>query len=265
MQYSESGIAELMGLLVLLVIGMPFCIATPYALGYLLGLEYEAELVKHWILALDTWLRILCLAGVGLVGFFILLIVCIIIYQAGKRLLIALLAFTEWVIAATLRTVEAMLELISSILKGLIWFLLQPFRLIGEFVADKFIAARTSIGQWKAEQQALRALYRDEYSDDFSSFRAFKRYWSALQRGEEPPYPGKEEKAKAEPKPKPKADLYSLALKELGLSEPFTEAAFKARYRRRMKEVHPDITGSNGAATRLNAAIELIKKRKGWS
>ena len=60
-------------------------------------------------------------------------------------------------------------------------------------------------------------------------------------------------------------DPYQSALRELGLSEPFTKAEFKARYRMRMKEVHPDITGDTHAAVRVNDAKAVIMKKKGWT
>lgn len=269
--YDESG-AEFIGVIVLIVIAIPFCIATPLWIVYELGFDQEADQLRDWILAQDVWLRLLCFAGIGLVGFFILLVAGITVFQIGNQLLLALVAFTEWLIAATLKSIAVLQGLTATLIASLLWLIALPFRFLADAIHDGLIRVQQAIGSRIEEKRQLRTLYYEEYADDFASFWAFKRYWDALQRGEEPPYPGHEEEKEKphfdpgpRPNPKPRADPYKQALAELGLSGTFTKAEFKARYRMRMKKVHPDITGSNSAAVRVNAARDLINQRKGWS
>ncbi len=269
--YDESG-AEFVGVIVLIAIAIPFCIATPLWIFYELGFSQEANQLRDWIFAQDVWVRLLCFSGIGLVGFFSLLVAGITIYQIGKQLLLALIGFTEWLIAATLKCIAVLQGLIAVLISNLLWLIGLPFRLLADAVHDGLVRAQRAIGSRIEENRQLRTLYREEYADDFAGFRDFKRYWDALQRGEEPTYPGGDEEKEEpnfdpgpRPNPRPRADPYKQALAELGLSGTFTKAEFKARYRMRMKEVHPDVTGSNAAAMRVNAARDLINQRKGWS
>jgi len=50
----------------------------------------------------------------------------------------------------------------------------------------------------------------------------------------------------------------------LGLGLSFSRADFDAQYRKLMRSVHPDVSGSNWLATRVNGAKDTIMKQKGW-
>ena len=56
----------------------------------------------------------------------------------------------------------------------------------------------------------------------------------------------------------------ALSLFGLSADGSFSNAAFKAAYRKRIKEVHPDLSGDAALAAKLNEARDLINARKGW-
>ena len=121
----------------------------------------------------------------------------------------------------------------------LLWTLLSwPVRMIGDLLKDQ-IYSRTAL--WH-ERQELWRLYREEYTQDFPSYRAFLRHWRALQA----------------------ADPLQQAIRLLGLSEPFTRDDLKDRYRVLIAGVHPDLVGPNELAPQVIAANTLICEQKRW-
>lgn len=68
------------------------------------------------------------------------------------------------------------------------------------------------------------------------------------------------------PPPDPKMLAYRAACRILGLPEAgFTREQLSKCYRVRIHAAHPDRGGSHQQAAALNAARDLIKKRKGWT
>jgi hypothetical protein len=101
--------------------------------------------------------------------------------------------------------------------------------------------------------------YQAEFPDGFASYREFRKaFIERMNAGARPDPP---------PSPPPARDPFAAACEVMGLpaSGSFTEREFKARYRALMKEVHPDVAGPNARAAEVNAASQVIKKRKGWS
>lgn len=197
------------------------------------------------------------------IGFLVLVSVLTIIYTVGKFLLIGLLNAGEWLSDNISVLIENIVRILAEItlflVNGAIYIALYPFRIIVG-IALSFIS---NIRRKYEESQEIRRIFKEQYTADFKDFQEFKRYWDAVQRGEEPPYPGTEE----EPKPKAKKkypDPYAEALELFGLGQVFTEAEFKSRYLQLMKKHHPDITGDNKAAQKINAARTTIKNRKDW-
>lgn len=262
--YDDTGVRSfLIGCVVLLI-----SFGVPVWLGNALGYEEEVTATAGWIRAQELWLCIVCLAAQAALGFVILFAALGAAYWSIAALLDAGRRLAEWLMAAIGKLLESVKLALLMMARFYLGLLTLPFRLIGRFAA-KLIG---TFHQRLADERKLQALYRAEYAADFKSYAAFKRYFKAVQRGEHPTYPGSEEEADAEPEIEdepvrdrgPKSDPYQEALAVLGLKEPFTQAMFKAVYRARMKEVHPDKTGNDAAAIRLNAARDLIKQRRGW-
>lgn len=57
-------------------------------------------------------------------------------------------------------------------------------------------------------------------------------------------------------------DPYREALRIFGLSDGYTKEELQARYRELHKRVHPDTGGSTAFAQQLNAAYDLLRKRR---
>jgi hypothetical protein len=97
------------------------------------------------------------------------------------------------------------------------------------------------------EQWELRRLYREDYALDFPSYRAFLRYWRALQAAD-----------------RARTDPLQEAIRLMGLPENFTRDDLKQRFRTLITGIHPDHVGPNGLAAQLIAANTLICERKRW-
>lgn len=126
-----------------------------------------------------------------------------------------------------------------------------PFRTIHAHTIAPFLERRRQMAE-------LRALYA-EVMDEYPDFDAFVR---AFNNGTGPESEGE----KVEESSVPPHDAYAdaLAILDLPSDGAFTNAEFKAAYRKRMKEVHPDITGDQTLATQLNEARDIVLARKGW-
>ena len=103
------------------------------------------------------------------------------------------------------------------------------------------------------EWTLLRA-YRREFRGAFKSYRELRKAFDESSVNDDAQTP-------------PAPDLFVAACRALGLPESgkFTKREFKTQYRSLLKEVHPDIAGPNKRAAEINAAIDIIKERKGWS
>jgi hypothetical protein len=104
----------------------------------------------------------------------------------------------------------------------------------------------------------LRRLYREEYATRFPSYRAFLRFYRAIENGEDPDANGKRTNQAA-------TDPVEAAIRLLGLSEGFGKDDLKQRFWTLMKGNHPDLVGPNGLAPQINDAYDLIKERRGWT
>ena len=200
----------------------------------------------------------------------------------------------RWLFGAIAKVIKFIIDIVEWLLNG-IWeisvtillafwdALTWPFRFFFGLIADLYSAFAQSTKRSRYERAQLKQAYKEKYRQDFRSFRAFMRYWKALQRGENPPYPGSEDngngpggdkgrKEKAGNKPGASggprgngSDPYQIALNVLGLTEPFTKAELNARYKRAIARCHPDKTGGDDReAKRVNMARDVILKRKGW-
>lgn len=220
-------------------------------------------------------------AMICVAGFFVAVIVFHILSIAGR-----------WLFGVIARVVKFIIDIAEWLLNGLwditvtislaVWDAITwPFRFLFGLLADHYAAFAQNTKQRRYERAQLKQAYKEKYRQDFRSFRAFMKYWKALQRGENPPYPGSENKADAdrgtnrkqkrsnEDSGGPSANgrsPYHVALDVLGLTEPFTKAELNARYKKAIARCHPDKTGGDDReAKRVNMARDAILKRKGWS
>ena len=262
--YDDTGWRNpLLGLAVLLV-----SFFVPSLLGDFLGFHHEVEGIADWIRAQELWLFTVCLVAQTACGFVLVMAAYIYVRWAIAEILEAARRFAEWIAGLVRALCEAVRLAFQMMTRFYVELLKLPFRLMGELT----LLLNDKVNAWLDEERRLRAAHRSEYAADFKNYAEFRAYFKSVQRGETPPYPDAEDDYEPQPEPEyepdyeeaPKADPYLEALRVLGLEEPFTQAIFKAVYRTRMKDAHPDITGSEDAARRLNLARDLIKQRKGW-
>jgi hypothetical protein len=60
-------------------------------------------------------------------------------------------------------------------------------------------------------------------------------------------------------------DLFEAALRLLGLPADYTRAALDATYKQAIRKAHPDTGGSVDQAQAVNAAREILLRRRGWA
>lgn len=114
----------------------------------------------------------------------------------------------------------------------------------------------------RRQMAELRRLYA-EVKDQYATFDEFLRAFNGDDRANADTRndAGQDTQTKTAP-----ADAFAAAAALFGLAADgsFTNAAFKAAYRARMKEAHPDLSGDAALAIKLNEARDLINARKGW-
>lgn len=187
---------------------------------------------------------VLHLIGVVLYGFartigLMLLAGLAIAFDAGERLGATLAHF-----AIRLLLASAKLALVP-----VVW----PWRMLQAHVFAPWLERRRQTAE-------LRRLYT-EVKDQYQNFEDFMRAF----HGEERESADTQDDGRQETESAP-ADAFAAAAALFGLAADgsFTNAEFKAAYRKRMKEAHPDLSGDVALATKLNEARDLINARKGW-
>jgi Bacterial Na+/H+ antiporter B (NhaB) len=197
-----------------------------------LGFSAANAQVVSWIFMHQGIFFIALLLLYGLGGFFMMVgagIAVCVAYCVLSRILVAV---RNWAVRTSVAAAH------------LLWTLLSwPVRMIGDLVKDQ-IHSRTAL--WR-ERQELWRLYREEYTQDFPSYRAFLRHWRALQAAEQA-----------------KTDPMQQAIRLMGLTEPFTREDLKDRYHILIAGTHPDLVGPNGLGPQVIAANALICERKRW-
>ena len=180
---------------------------------------------------------------------------------AGERLL-------AWAMETAERLTTAFIERGKRGLLFLVKLPLLPLRLLFGFAHARYIAPYL---ERRRQRKELRDLY-EEYRDQYATFAEFLRAFYEGERaereanGRERNERREKDEKKQDGKAKQQPDKFAAACRVMGLPEngEFTEGEFKARFRDLMLAVHPDKVGPNGFAADLNAARDLIKKRKGW-
>ena len=223
---------------------------TPGWAARALGLSGPLAHLLDWMTAQEGLFCLSLWLAYGLAGFCVLLALAVAVGSAGLAVLWGLRRAKAWV----LRTSVAIARLLG--LAAL--FLAQ---ILGELLWDVYATQLVHFAEWRYEQRELRRLYREEYAADFPSYRAFLRFYRAIEKGEDPGAQRDGSKAAGQAAPDP----VEAAIRLLGLPESFTSDDLKRRYRALIKGIHPDLVGPNELATQLNDAHALIKERKGWT
>jgi hypothetical protein len=241
---SNSG----MGVTALVFLVLSFLI--PGWVARALGLTGPLAHLLNWMTAQEGLFCLVLWLAYGLVGFCILLAIAVAVGGAGLALLWGLRKVKEW----ALRTSVALARLLGEVM-------LWVAKILGEWLWDVYATQLLRLAQWRYEQRELRRLYREEYAADFSSYRAFLRFYRKVAAGEDPGA----QRGGSEHAGQVAIDQVEAAIRLLGLPQNFTSDDLKRRFRTLIKGVHPDVVGPNELATQLNDAYTLIKERKGWT
>ena len=264
---------------------------TADAIGYGDALKEVLERSQNW--GDGWWLAfraLLTLAGAAIcvAAFFIAAFVFCVLSIAGRWLYGIVVEVVRFIIDIVEWLLNRIVDIASTILLFIWDVLTWPFRSIFGLLADLYAAFAQSTKRRRYERARLKQAYKEKYQQDFRSFREFTKYWKAVKRGENPPYPGSEgeddnsdrddsgrRKKNHDDDDGPGGssgprgngrDPYQVALDIFGLAEPFTKSELRARYRIAIAKYHPDKTGGDDReAKRVNMARDVILKRKGWS
>jgi hypothetical protein len=196
----------------------------------------NAQLVG-WILSHRVVACIPLLLLYGLGGFALLVGAGMAIYAGYFVLVRALVAVRNWAV----RTTVAIAQLLGVLL---CWV---P-EVVVQLLCDQIESGRAKLTAYRQERQELRRLYREDFAQDFPSYRAFLCHWRALQAAEQA-----------------KTDPLQQAIRLMGLEEPFTRDDLKRRFHILIAGIHPDRVGPNELAAQLIAANTLISERMNWS
>lgn len=242
---------ETIGYAVLGVIGIAIAWFIPGLLAQMLGWGQAHDELVAWAAAKQYWLFIPLLFVYVLSGFFVLVAVLSASAVIAYALFIGIKTATIRLAEATENLVTAFLDLLVRSVRIALQLFIWSLHLVADRALSLADSSTAYIRQLWAERQELRRLYREEFADQFRSFKEFKDHLNGSKSSDE--------------QESPKVDPYEAAIRLFGLTEIFTRAELEDRYRRLMRGVHPDVAGPNELATQLNQARDLIKNRKGWT
>jgi hypothetical protein len=206
-------------------------VAPAFAAGAL-GLNSAHGRLIGWIVSHQGLPCLILWLLYGMSGFCMLLATAVAVYGTGVALMRGLAEVKGWALKASL-------EIAKLLGEALYW----PIQIFAETLWEE----HEKFAAYVSEQHEMRRIYREEYANDFSSYRAFARYWRALKDG-----------SASEPDP------LERAIWLMGLPEAFTRDELKRRFHTLIAPIHPDKVGPNGLATQLIDAYQLINQRKGW-
>jgi hypothetical protein len=231
-RYSQTlpgGPITLLGILVLSFL-------TPGWTAGALGLSAANAQLVDWILSHRVISCIPLLLVYGLSGFALLVVASMAIYVSYFVLIRALIAVRNWAARTSVAAAR------------LLWLLLSwPVRIIGELLWDQYQNRTADLAARLQVERELRRLYREDYAQDFPSYRAFLRHWRALQSLEQA-----------------ETDPLQQAIRLMGLPDDFTRDDLRRRFRTLIAGIHPDRVGPNELAAQLIAANTLICERRNW-
>jgi hypothetical protein len=120
--------------------------------------------------------------------------------------------------------------------------------IVVKLLCDQIESGTAKLNAYRQERRQLREIYRQDYAEDFPSYRDFLCHWRALQAAEQA-----------------KTDPLQQAIRLMGLPDHFTRDDLKDRFHTLITGIHPDLVGPNELATQLIAANTLISERMNWS
>jgi hypothetical protein len=211
-----------------------------------LGLAGPHAHLVNWMTAQEGLSCLVLWLIYGLAGFGVLLAIAVAICAAGLALMRGLGKARAW----ALRNGAAIARLLGL---AILWLA----QILGELLWDAYATKVIRLAEWRHEQHELRRIYREEYADRFPSYRAFLRFYRAIENGDDPNAQQDERQHAADP--------VEAAIRLLGLTGNFTRDDLKRRFRTLIKGIHPDVVGPNELATQLINAYTLINERKGWT
>jgi hypothetical protein len=204
-------------------------------------------------------LRLLEILAYSAIGCAMLHLVLTVIYAFVRTIGVTLLSGFEIVLGFAERlgselaqaAVRLLLALARLALVPIVW----PWRTFQARVLAPWRERRRQMAE-------LRRLYAD-VKDQYRNFEDFLRAFNGEEResADTRDDARQDEQTGAAP---PDAFAAAAALFGLAADGSFTNAEFKTAYRKRMKEVHPDMSGDAALAAKLNGARDLINARKGW-
>lgn len=209
--------------------------------------------------AVPWWIALPALVALGAVAWIVLvalgnalLMVAEIARQRMRELIAMLTGVFADAILATGRIAGKLavgLLLVAALPLQWIW------RHVGMRVMDTIEARLEEI----REQRELRRLWRAEFRD---AFRTFDEFLAAFHGNGAP----RNDEGRPETESPRPPDRFAAACKLFGFSPDtaFTQEELTTRYRKLMQKAHPEHGGSHERAAQLNAARDLIKRRKGW-
>ena len=245
MSDSSNGVMRVTALAILVL-----SFLTPGWAARALGLAGPHAHLLDWMTAQEGLFCLGLWLAYGLAGFSVLLAVAVAIYAAGVALLRGLGKVKAW----ALQTGGAIARLLGL---AMLWLA----QVLGELLWDAYATQLVRLTEWRYEQRELRRIYREEFAERFPSYRAFLRFYRAIENGDDP---GTRRDERQHPT-QAATDPVEAAIRLLGLREGFTRDDLKQRFRTLVKGIHPDMVGPNELATQLINAYTLINERKGWA
>lgn len=165
---------EKLGFLIVAAVVLWLSFAAPMFVAQQTGYEAKLEGLIAWAQTLPNWQYLPLLLLYGLIGFFAIVIVASVIFTLGYMLYKAICEITFWIIETVRWLIAMLVQGLWWLLTAMIWLLTFPVRFAAEHLWHGLSLLGSRIGQAITEAQELRRIYRQEYRDQFPSYRAFK-------------------------------------------------------------------------------------------
>lgn len=255
------------------LIGLALCLQAPVQVASLLGIEDAQRIVITEMRRVHVVWRVVYLLTHLFVGLMIVVIVSTIIVLAFRIMVHGAIAAAACMVFLVNVAIESAMKLFVISSAVMINWMTGMALSVLQILLSLISGPLQLVQEQYAQRQEIRRIYHDDHAAAFKTFRSFKRFWDAVERGDAPVYPGTEtadegsdpeQETRRDRPPEQKPDPYKQALDLFGLKEPFDLKAFKTRYREMMKAHHPDLTGDHHKAQDLNVAADIIKKKRRW-
>lgn len=161
--------------------------------------------------------------------------------------------------AALLAALFAAGRVAGKLLVSLLRFAPGLLNLLWQLTGRRALGALDARLETLRQQRELQRLWREEFSAEYGSFAEFEAAFHGGAARQD-----HERQAKTESPHSPDPFGEACALFGLPADGGFTLADLTARYRKLMQKAHPEHGGSHERAAQINAARDLVKRRKGW-